>query len=165
MGDRPVRTRVEGRVGMLSFDRPEALNAFDTPLMEAVGTAMLAPWITGPKQAKELLLTGDDRISAERCLQMGVLNAVVDDGAELDAALRSARQIAGSAPRSVQLTKAAINQSYEAAGMRRALAGALETEILIESGESPERTEFNRIRKGQGLKAALAWRDARVSGD
>ena len=39
---------------------------------------------------------------------------------------------------------------------------ALETDILIEADVSPERLEFNRIRKEQGLKAALAWRDARA---
>lgn len=125
--------------------------------------AMLAPWITGPKQAKELLLTGDDRVSAQRCYEIGVLNRVVPDGTELAAAMEIARQIAGSAPRSVQMTKRAINRSYEAATMRQALAEALETEIAIEADQSPERTEFNRIRSEDGLKAALAWRDARFT--
>ena len=35
------------------------------------------------------------------------------------------------------------------------------TDVFIESSAGPERAEFNRIRKEQGLKAALAWRDAR----
>ena len=39
------------------------------------------------------------------------------------------------------------------------LLDALETDVRIEADESPERLEFNRIRKEQGLKAALAWRD------
>ena len=43
--------------------------------------------------------------------------------------------------------------------MRDALLDALETDIQIEADESPERIEFNRIRKEQGLKAALIWRD------
>ena len=38
--------------------------------------AMLAPWVTGPKQAKEILLTGNDRLTANQCLQMGLLNYV-----------------------------------------------------------------------------------------
>src|SRR6266852_4371686 len=42
--------------------------------------AMLLPWVTGPKQAKELLLTGSDRISAERALAIGIVNHVVSAG-------------------------------------------------------------------------------------
>lgn len=126
--------------------------------------AMLAPYVTGPKQAKEILLTGNDRMSAERCYQMGVLNCVAEDGEELEAALGLARQIASAAPRSVQMTKAVINSAYELARMREALAEGLETDIRIEADESPERVEFNRIRKEDGLKAALAWRDRRAGG-
>ena len=124
--------------------------------------AMLAPYVIGPKQAKELLLTGNDRVSAQRCYEMGILNRVVADGDEMKAAMGLATQITSAAPRSVQMTKAAIHRSYELAQMRTALLEALETDILIEADVSPERLEFNRIRKKQGLKAALAWRDARA---
>jgi len=124
--------------------------------------AMLAPYVTGPKQAKELLLTGNDRITAQRCHEMGILNRVVADGEEMNAAIELAKQITRAAPRSVQMTKAAIHRAYELAQMRTALLEALETDIQIEADESPERVEFNRIRKEQGLKAALAWRDSRV---
>jgi enoyl-CoA hydratase len=44
-------------------------------------------------------------------------------------------------------------------GMRAALAQALEADIFIEGAGGPRRTEFDRIRREQGLKAALAWRD------
>ncbi len=124
--------------------------------------AMLAPYVIGPKQAKELLLTGNDRVSAQRCYEMGILNRVVADGDEMKAAMGLATQITSAAPRSVQMTKAAIHRSYELAQMRTALLEALETDILIEADVSPERLEFNRIRKEKGLKAALAWRDARA---
>ena len=124
--------------------------------------AMLAPYVIGPKQAKELLLTGNDRITAQRCHEMGILNRVVADGEEMNAAIELAKQITRAAPRSVQMTKAAIHRAYELAQMRTALLEALETDIQIEADESPERVEFNRIRKEQGLKAALAWRDSRV---
>jgi enoyl-CoA hydratase len=48
-------------------------------------------------------------------------------------------------------------------GLRAALESALETDITIESAGGPERAEFNRIRREQGLKAALAWRDAKFT--
>ena len=126
--------------------------------------AMLAPYVIGPKQAKELLLTGNDKVTAYRCYQMGILNQVVADGAEMEAALELANQIVNAAPRSVQMTKAAIHRAYELAEMRTALREALETDIKIEADESPERVEFNRIRKDQGLKAALAWRNTKTAG-
>ncbi len=121
--------------------------------------AMLAPHVVGPKQAKELLLTGNDRFTAQRCYEMGILNRVVADGDEMNAAMKFANQIVSAAPRSVRMTKAAIHRSYELAKMGEALLEALETDIQIEADESPERLEFNRIRREQGLKAALAWRD------
>jgi enoyl-CoA hydratase len=126
--------------------------------------ALLLPWMTGPKQAKELLLTGNDRITAQRALALGIVNHVVPDGKELDAAMAIARDIAAAAPASVHMTKRAINRGYEIMGMRQALLQALETDILIEIAGGPERAEFNRIRSEQGLKAALAWRDARFAG-
>ena len=123
--------------------------------------AMLAPYVIGPKQAKELLLTGNDRVSAQRCYEMGILNRVTAEGGEMDAAMALAQQITSAAPRSVQMTKHAIHRAYELAQMRASLLEALETDIEIEADESPERLEFNRIRKEKGLKAALAWRDGR----
>lgn len=123
--------------------------------------AMLAPWVTGPKQAKELLLTGNDRVSAQRCYEMGILNRVTSVGAHLSTAMELAEQVSAASSNSVQMTKLAINRQFECANMRKALSDALEIEIGIESDESPERLEFNRIRKELGLKAALDWRDSR----
>lgn len=123
--------------------------------------ALLLPWITGPKQAKEILLTGQDRIGAAEALRMGLVNRVVAPADLRAAAFAIAGEIRSGARDSVRLTKLAINRSYELMGMRAALAQALELDILIETSGGPERTEFNRIRREQGLRAAIAWRDAR----
>jgi enoyl-CoA hydratase len=123
--------------------------------------AMLLPWFVGPKAAKELLLTGDDRIDAARALRLGIVNHVVPAGRELDKAMELARDLAAAAPLSVELTKRALNRTYEMMNMRQALLAALDASTLIESAQGPERAEFNRIRKEQDLKAAIAWRDAR----
>jgi enoyl-CoA hydratase len=125
--------------------------------------ALILPWITGPKQAKELLLTGNDRVTAERALALGLVNRLVPEERAVEEAMSIAREISAAAPASVQMTKRAINRSYEVMGMRQALLQALETDILIEASGGPERDEFNRIRREQGLKAALAWRDARFA--
>src|SRR5258708_10687985 len=75
--------------------------------------ALLLPWITGPKQAKELLLTGNDQITAERALQMGIVNHVVPEGEHLAKAMQLAQDIPAAAPRSSHITKRAVNPSSQ----------------------------------------------------
>ncbi len=123
--------------------------------------ALLLPWVAGPKAAKELLLTGDDQLSADRALALGIVNHVVPDGEEMKRAVGIARAMASAAPSAVRLTKLAINRSFDAMGLRDALASALELDIFIEASGGTERAEFDRLRREQGLKAALAWRDGR----
>lgn len=126
---------------------------------------LLLPWLTGPKQAKEMYFIGDDRITAQRCLEMGLINRVVPEGEHLDAAMEMARKIAVIDPFSVALTKKAINRTYDIMGMREALGAALDVGSLIEAAVVPEREEFMSIARSDGLKAAIAWRDARFSDD
>lgn len=123
--------------------------------------AMLLPWITGPKQAKELLLTGDDKVDAADALRLGIVNHVVPPDQAFDKAMAVARTMARAAERSVRLTKRAINHTYETMGLRTALQASLDIDVILNAGESPEKAEFARIRQEQGVKAALAWRDAR----
>lgn len=126
--------------------------------------AMLLPWLIGPKQAKELLLTGDDRIPAERALQLGLVNRVVPAARLLDEALDLGRRIAANDQVAVRLTKLAVNRSMDAAGMRQALLQALELDVIIETTETPESRAFNEILNREGAKAAVDWRRARSGG-
>ena len=127
--------------------------------------ALLLPWMTSPKIAKELLMTGTDQVDAARALSIGIVNHVVPAGEEMEKAMAIARDFAAAAPLSVQMTKRAINRTYEAMGMRQALLASLDIDVLIEATGGPERVEFNRLRRDVGLKAALAWRDARFTND
>lgn len=121
--------------------------------------ALLLPFVTGAKAAKELLLTGDDHLTAERALGLGIVNHVTPAGEELEKALALAQSISAADPMAVQMSKRALNRSYEAMGIRTALAQALETDIFIEGAGGPRRAEFDRICREHGLKAALAWRN------
>lgn len=125
--------------------------------------AMLLPWVSGPKAAKELLLTGNDQVSAADALRMGIVNHVVPAGEEIAKAEALANAMAKASTRSVRMTKQAINRSYEAMGLSNALKTSLDIDVLLNSAGSPEKTEFARIRNEQGLKAAIAWRDARFA--
>jgi len=127
--------------------------------------ALLLPWIAGPKAAKELLLTGNDQLTADRALALGIVNHVVPDGEETGRALALARAMANAAPDAVRLTKLAINRTLDAMGLRAALKSALELDIFIEASGGAERAEFDRLRREQGLGAALAWRDRRRDGE
>ena len=126
--------------------------------------AMLLPWLIGPKQAKELLLTGDDRIPAERALQLGLVNRVVPAARLLDEALDLGRRIAANDQVAVRLTKLAVNRSMDVAGMRQALLQALELDVIVETTETPESRAFNEILNREGTKAAVDWRRARSGG-
>lgn len=122
---------------------------------------MLLPWIVGPKAAKEIILTGADRVSAERALAIGMINRVVPTDRLETEALALARHIAAVDPGLVKETKRAINRALEAQGMLEALEAALDIDLAIEGEGSPDKRQFMEIARRDGLKAALAWRDAR----
>jgi enoyl-CoA hydratase len=121
--------------------------------------AMILPWVIGVKAAKELLLTGDDKVSADRALSLGLVNRLVAENNLNEEALSLARTIAANDQLAVRLTKQAINNSCESMGMREAMLSALELDVEIETTETPESKEFNRILQEQGTRAALAWRE------
>jgi len=125
--------------------------------------AMLLPWLAGPKCAKYLLLSGDDRVSAASALDMGLVNRVVPVGQALDQTLELARRVAANDPLAVKLTKQAINRSLDMGGMREALLQALELNVIIETSETAESREFNAILKREGAKVAIAWRSTRAT--
>ncbi len=126
--------------------------------------AMLLPWITGPKQAKELLLTGDQRVSARRAYDMGLVNRVVPVGEHRTAAIALAHEIAANDTAAVRLTKLAVNRSYEVMGLRQALDQAFELGVEAEASETPNSKAFNEILARNGAKAALAWRARQAGG-
>ncbi|QVN04042.1 acryloyl-CoA reductase [Pseudomonas rhodesiae] len=122
---------------------------------------MLLPWMIGPKQAKEIILCGIDDIPAEEARRLGIVNRVVPIGKHLEEAIKVARTIAVIDPNLMKSTKAAINLSVEAMGMKGALQQALDIDHAIESKGSPDKRAFMDIAREGGLKAALAWRDQR----
>lgn len=126
--------------------------------------SMFLPWVIGVRAAKELLFTGEDRVPAQEALRLGLVNRVVPR-AELDAStLALAEEIAKNEPFVVQATKRAVNRVWDVAGFRAAMQANTEIDVMIEAANLPARDEFRRITQEQGLKAAIAWRDARFRG-
>lgn len=124
---------------------------------------MLLPWLVGPKLAKEIILTGQDKISAEEARRIGLVNRVVPPGAGLETALALARNMATIDPMLMRETKRAINRTYEIMGLAHALESALDIDLRIEGEGSPDKLQFMEIAREQGLRAAIAWRDARFT--
>jgi len=121
--------------------------------------AMILPYICGPKRAKEILLTGNDRISSEQAEAWGLVNRVVKPENLEQRAREIALVIARNDQHAVRITKQAINKTYEFGKMRNALKHALELDIAIESTETEESRQFNEILRKEGTKAAIDWRD------
>ena len=124
--------------------------------------AMILPYICGPKRAKEILLTGNDRISPEQAEAWGLINRVVKPENLVLRAREMALEIARNDQLAVRITKQAINQTYEFGKMRKALKHALELDFAIESTETEESRRFNEILKNEGAKAAIDWRDRQL---
>lgn len=122
---------------------------------------MLLPWMTSPKQAKRIILSADDRITAAEALSMGLISKVVEPGQHVESALRTARGIALMDPVLVAETKKALNRTYEVQGMQTALRMALDVDHTIESHGSPDKRRFMDIAREKGMREAIAWRDAR----
>jgi len=125
---------------------------------------LILPWIIGLKNAKELLLQGSTDIDASRAEAIGLVNRVVAASNLMEEARTLAGEIALNDALAVRLTKEAINHTLETAGMRDALRAALQTDIEIETTETPESLAFSEILTSHGPKAALAWRAAQGPG-
>jgi enoyl-CoA hydratase len=125
---------------------------------------MILPWLVGPKRAKEIILTGADRIAAPEAARIGLINRVVPPDQVEAAALALAQHIAVIDPALVQQTKRAINQSFEIMGLVDALDAALDIDLAIEGKGSDDKRKFMEIARKDGLRQAIAWRDARFAG-
>lgn len=126
---------------------------------------MLLPWITSPKHAKRIILSGQDKVGAALAMQMGLVSEVVPVGQQLETAMKVARNIAKMDPELVQQTKKAIQRTYDIQGLESALATALDIDHSIESHGSPDKVTFMDIARDKGLQAALVWRAQRFEAE
>ena len=121
---------------------------------------LLMPFVLGQKRTSELLFTGDT-LSAAEALQAGLVNRVVP-GDRLEAEVESlVRKIAPTPLPVLRFTKLALQAAYEAMGLRQAVAANVGLSALLNSADTPEQREFDRIAAEKGLRAALDWRDGR----
>jgi enoyl-CoA hydratase len=121
---------------------------------------LLMPFLLGQKKTNELLLTGDV-IDAAEAARLGLVNRVVAEDELEDAVAELVQKIAPTPLPVLRLTKLALLRAYEAMGLRSAVLSNLDLSAILNAAETPEQREFDEIVATRGLKAALAWRDAR----
>jgi enoyl-CoA hydratase/carnithine racemase len=92
-----------------------------------------------------------------------LINRVVPAAEVEAAAMTLARHIAVIDPDLVQKTKRAINRQFEIMGLTEALEEALDIDLAIEGEGSADKKKFMEIARTDGLRAAIAWRDARFA--
>lgn len=120
---------------------------------------LITPFLTGQKQAKEVLLLGE-AIGAEDALRMGLVNRVVPDDDLESAASDMARKLAALPPAVVRLNKRLVNLVYEQMGVfdavhyrdNDALRDLLAAEDDVGAGRQ-------RVREEQGWEAFKRERD------
>ena len=78
-------------------------------IFPGAGGTIRVPKVIGEAFAKELIFTGD-AVSAERALQMGLVNRVVKDEDVLDEAMKLAKRIARRGPVALRMVKDVINR-------------------------------------------------------
>jgi len=119
---------------------------------------LLMPFLIGQKATRELLFTGD-LIDATEARRIGLVNRVVP----LDNLVAEVDTLAGTLarvePDVMAPTKLMLNRAMEAAGFLAAVESGLDLQSFVNMSETAR--EFDAVVRRDGLKAALAWRDAR----
>lgn len=127
----------------------------------SAAVANVLPWLVGARKAKELMLTGS-RIDGVEAHRIGLVNRMVPPG-ELDEVVRElAQRLAAFDPVAVRLTKQSVNRTLDTAGFRQALIESVDLAALLEGSRTADRVQFDRIRREQGLRAAITWREGRL---
>jgi len=119
---------------------------------------LLMPYLIGQKKTRELLMTGD-LVDGREAHRIGLVNRVVPAdrlAAEVDALADRLARVPGDV---MEPTKLMLNRAMEAAGFLDAVAAGLDLQAFVNMSDTAR--EFDAVVRRDGMKAALAWRDAR----
>lgn len=101
-----------------------------------MATSWLLPRLIGASRAHELMLTAR-RVSVEEANRIGLVADVVDDGAVVDRALESARQIVQLAPWAIRLTKQGMWTALEIPSQQAVIEYEDRQQIMALHGQAP----------------------------
>lgn len=132
------------------FGEPEVRQSSGPPML-------LAPWIMGPKRAKEMLLTGN-MVSAEVAEKYGMVNHVVPDDQLMTFTYRMAKKIAAIDPFAIKLSKYTINRAFDIMGFKTALQVNSDLMAIVNNEETEHIKWFKQRAAEKGFKEANAER-------
>ena len=116
-------------------------------IFPGAGGTIRVPKLIGPAFAKELIFSGD-AVTAERALQMGLVNRVVEDGEVLAEAKKLAGRIAKRGPVAVRMVKEVITRGLEEPDVNKGTAMEAEQWAKL----------FNTYDQKEGMKAFMEKR-------
>jgi len=121
---------------------------------------LIAPFLVGMKQAKEMLMLGE-RINASEALRLGLVNRVVPGDQLMAAAEEMAKKLAALPQKAVRLNKLLVNRSYEIAGFRQALDYRSDPAVAAFTGQEAAAPDPHlQVLRNQGWEAFRKSRDA-----
>ena len=120
---------------------------------------LVTPFLTGIKQAKEILMLGE-RISAQDALRLGIVNRVVPGDELMSAAEEMCRKLAALPQKTVKANKLLVNRAYELGGFRQSLDYRSDASLAAATGTTAEEPDPHlKVLREQGWEAFRASRD------
>lgn len=120
---------------------------------------LIEPFKLPPTLARELVYLGE-YIPAQRMYDVGAVNRVVPLATLQEDAMSVARRIAGMPREAMRMLKHQFNKAYEIMGIKDSMEFAAELFNMCRIYQAQSETKFNEIANKQGLKEALAWKEA-----
>lgn len=120
------------------------------------------PWFMGLRHAKRFLWTGDP-LSGEQAERFDLVNMAVPADALRQTAESLASRVALMPSELLFLNKRALHRALDTAGFSQSLGSGIEADAIAHL--LPSAQEFTTRAKRDGLRGAVAWRDAEYQSD
>jgi enoyl-CoA hydratase len=117
---------------------------------------LIMPWLIG--QRSRALIYSGDTITAAEAFRLGLVDKTFPKSTLQAEVTKIAKRMARVSLECLQMNKKALNNSFETMGLRQAIAYGAEVCALMDTIGSPEASQFDSIRREQGMAAALKWR-------
>jgi enoyl-CoA hydratase/carnithine racemase len=127
---------------------------------------LISPYMVNPKQAKELLLLGE-QLDAEQAMKLGLVNRIVPVEKLMDEAIAMAKKLAGLNQKTVRMNKILVNRVYELAGFKNGLNyrnDPVIKEMGGAMGGGRDANEHLKVLREKGWEAFRESRDAAYRG-
>ena len=120
----------------------------------------MVPWLIGAQQAKLFMLSGDT-LSAVEANRLGLVARVVPAGQAQSAAVALAKRLSHVPPVAARAVKRMVNGVYDMQGIRPQQAEGIAVAAFTShlTAEEKGTTELERIRREEGFKASIKFRD------